>query len=173
MRAIVLGLTSVILLQPAIQNYTTLVYTTKFSVWNSFFELSLYTFRKYLLGSSSSDNLCSNLPALLIISSIYLHQQVLSPYPCRQIGQFFVVANIHRNIEQSLVQRCQWKHLFSASSKTVLPLIFKLFQMNAVSACCFQFSFNVDVKRFYNPDKFVKQFGEFVFQNSCYLRHFG
>ena len=25
----------------------------------------------------------------------------------------------------------------------------------------------------YNADKFMKQFGEFVYQNSCHLRHFG
>ena len=43
---------------------------------------------------------------------------------------------------------CQSKHLFSAISKTVSPLIFKLSQMNAVSACCFQLPFNVDVTKF-------------------------
>ena len=94
------------LLQPAIQNYATLVYNTKFSVWHSFFELSLYTIRKYHVGSSSSDifahicRLCvdgydgyevffsrkrKERWICLIISPVYLYQ-VLSPYPCRHIG---------------------------------------------------------------------------------------
>ena len=37
---------------------------------------------------------------------------------------------------------------FSASSRTVPPLIFKLFQMNSVSACGFQLSFNVDATKY-------------------------
>ena len=63
---------------------------------------------------------------------------------------------------------------FSASSRTVPPLIFKLFQINSVSACGFQLSYNLDAtKTVYNAHKFVKQFGQFVCLNRCHLRQFG
>ena len=51
-------------------------------------------------------------------------------------------------MEKSLVQRCQWIHFFSASREIVPQLIFKLFQINSVSACGFQLSFNVDVTKY-------------------------
>ena len=51
-------------------------------------------------------------------------------------------------MEQSLVQRCQWIHFFSAIRETVPQLIFKWFQINSVSPCGFQLSFNVDVTKY-------------------------
>ena len=57
---------------------------------------------------------------------------------------------------------------FSASSKAVPPLIFKLFQINAVSALDY-IVFQHGPGKAYNADKFGKQFGEFVYQNNCDL----
>ena len=58
------------------------------------------------------------------------------------------------------------------SNKTVPPFIFKLFQINTVSALGF-IVFQHGLDNVYNADKFMKQFGEFVYQNNCNLRQFG
>jgi len=48
---------------------------------------------------------------------------------------------------------------FSASSKSVPSLIFKLFQINTVSALGF-IDFQHGPDKVYNSDKYVKRFGE-------------
>ena len=55
------------------------------------------------------------------------------------------------------------EHFFRRAS-----LVIKLFQINAVSIV-----FQRGRGKVYNADKFVKQLGQFVYQNSCHLRQFG
>ena len=77
--------------------------------------------------------------------------------------------------ETSVSARCASRYgkvvlrtFFSGSIKTVPPLVFKLFQINAVSIV-----FQRGRGKVYNADKFIKQLGQFVYQNSCHLRQFG
>ena len=74
--------------------------------------------------------------------------------------------------KQSLVQRWQWIHFFRRLAK-----LCRHWSLNHSKLMQFLLGFSTVFQRgrdkVYNADKFVKQFGQFVYQNNCTLRQFG